>query len=243
MLILNVRPSESMKKVEPQDIYRTHMIDVKLRIVSAFRISDSSHTTLDLSAFDIEYCFLQIRRIIESITFAAMVREESRYRRAREMKNINNPRKHGNVSKDWNASDILKTLIGLSPHILPIPTKEPLLQEQGLWYFERKQMTVNHDRLIEMYKRASGFLHAKNPFLNNFVTLIENERIKYGEAPRLIKKDLDFLWSLVWKHAAVSLEWTDHNNPQIADDPKSVWMVDFGAEEDQKIYMTVGEAV
>lgn len=232
-----------MKKVEPHDIYRTHMIDAKLRIVSASKICGSPHATLDLPAFDTEYCFLQIRRIIESITFAAMVREESRYRRARKMENANNPRKHGDASKDWNASDILKMLIGLSPHILPIPIKEPLLQEAGFWQFKRKQMTINHDRLIEMYKRASGFLHAKNPLVNNFDAFIEKERIKYGDAPRLIKKDLDFLRSLVWKHVAVTLEWTDHNNPQIGDDLKFAWIVDFGVEEDQEVNLTIGEAI
>ncbi len=66
--------------VPPHEIYRTHMLEIKLRLQRAEFVLRSPSPVTGLASLDAEFCFLQIRRIVEIITFCAALRDEARYK-------------------------------------------------------------------------------------------------------------------------------------------------------------------
>ena len=229
--------------VAPHVIYQTHMAEAKVRILAAERILNSPMTFSEHRNLDLEFCFLQIRRIIEAVTFGAMIREEQRYTKLRGLQREANARDHGNSSKDWQAPEILKRLVSLSPHALPRPLSKPTRHSSGLVEFQNQNITVNHDRLIALYGRSGGYLHAKNPLSADFSTLVEVERKKYNQAPTEATEALDFLRKLLWNHAAITLDWTDLDDPMSLGNPRLAWIVDFGPDEGHDVSIILASAV
>lgn len=228
--------------VESHHVYRTHMAEAKLRLLAAERVSKSPTPVTGFSALDSEFCFLQIRKVIELITFSAIKREEGRYSKLREQDRQSNQRDHGNPAEDWQAPEILKRLVTLSLHVLPIPISKATQPGPGLTHFERHNISVNHGRLIELYKKCGGYMHAKNPLVADYPAHVESERTKYIAAPTEVRHALEFLRKLLWQHVVVQLEWSDPNNPKVADGPESAWLVDFGAAEDENVTLILAAA-
>jgi hypothetical protein len=229
--------------VPPHEVYRTHMLEFKLRLEHCERISSASSPATGLQALDSEFCFLQIRRMVEIIAFSSVIRDESRYKRLREMQRENNNRDHGDHSKDWNAIEILQRLAQISPYCLPIPLKSKVTKHGKKVEFDRKNISVTHGRLIEVYKICGGYLHAKKPFNNDYNALVAEERQKYECAPVTIKKCLSYFRELMWYHAAVGLSWAQDENPKAPADPKSAWLIDFGGESQNTINIILAEAI
>ncbi len=226
----------------PHDIYRTHMIELKIRLVNTERIVRSKTPVTGLSSLDAEFCFLQIRRMIEIITFSAVLRDEQRYKKLREIQKTENKRDHGDHTKDWEAAEILKRLAEISIYFLPIPIKQITNTGPGALHINRKNISITHGRLIEIYKQCGGFLHAKNPLGKNFTDLVNAERKKYESASAGIEKHLRFIRSIIWHHAAIGLEWSDLLDPREMSNPKKAWIVDFGEEDTQNISLVLAEA-
>jgi len=227
---------------EPHQIYQTHMAEAKLRLLAVERIADATTPLTGLRALDSEFCFLQIRKVIELITFSAIKREEARYSKLRELERKANPKDHGNPAKDWQAPDILKRLVSLSPHVLPIPISKVAQTGPNAYHYERHDMSVNHGRLIELYGACGGYMHAKNPLVGNYIAQVEAERTKYESAPTEIRRAQDFLRKLLWQHAVVQLDWSDPENPKAIDSPSSAWLLDFGSTKDEQVTLVIGEA-
>jgi hypothetical protein len=154
--------------VPVHEIYRTYMLEFKLRLQHCERIVGSSTPVTGLAALDSEFCFLQIRRLMEIITFSAFLRDEARYKKLRELQRLENPRDHGNHSRDWEAPEILRRLAQISPYCLPIPLKPSATRIGETLHLDRKGISVTHGRLIEIYGICGRFLHAKNPFDKDF---------------------------------------------------------------------------
>jgi hypothetical protein len=218
------------------------MADAKLRILAAERFLSAATPLTGFAALDMEFCFLQIRRVIESITFGAMIREESRYTSLRQMEKAANARDHGDASRDWQAPEILKRLVALSPHALPIPHKKPTAVSPGSFHFDRQKIEVNHGRLIDLYERCGGFLHAKNPVGRDFLAQVNAERKKYMKAPEEARRALLFLRKLLWQHAAITLEDAGPDDPRTPASPKLAWLVDFGTAHGQEVTIVLAEA-
>lgn len=233
-----------MKQViPPHEIYRTHMAEAKLRILSAERMVAAAKPATGYAALDIEFCFLQVRRVIEVITFGAMLREESRYAALRGIEKSMDPRDHGDAARDWQSPKILKRLVSLSPNVLPIPLKDAKELSPGFSHFDRKEIEVNHARLIDLYKRSGGFLHAMNPIGLDFAKLVDDQRAKYVLAPLEVRRALEFLRQLLWQHAAVTLEPSAHDDPRTTASPQSAWVVSFGCNDTAEVSIVLAEAV
>jgi hypothetical protein len=218
------------------------MAEVKLRLLAAERVSQATTSITGLAALDSEFCFLQIRKVIELVTFSAIKREEGRYATLRDQGQQANQRDHGDPAKDWQAPDILKRLVSLSPHALPIPIAAATQVSPGVTHFERHNISVSHGRLIDLYKKCGGYIHAKNPLVADYPAHVEYERAKYELAPTEIRGALEFLRTLLWHHAAVQLNWSDPTNPRAEEGPKSAWLVDFGSAGDEHIALVFGSA-
>ena len=228
--------------VPAHEIYRTHMLEFKLRLQRTEAIAAAKSPVTGLEALDAEVCFLQIRRLVELITFSAAIRDEDRYRRLRELQKQENNRDHGDYTKDWEAPEILKRLTEMSLHFLPIPIKKIHQSQPGTMHIDRKSLSVTHGRLIDIYKTAGGFLHGKNPLGKDFMQLVSTERKKYENAQPEIQRCLKFFRDLMWHHAAIGLEWSDHLDPRELANPQRAWLVDFGNEEGQGINIVLAEA-
>ena len=226
----------------PYAVYRLLMVDAKLRIVSAKKVLNRSVPMLDHSALDVEYCYLQVRRVIEDVTFGAMIREETRYRDLRQGENANNPRGNTDPSKDWQAPEILKRLVTLSPHALPIPHKDAVELAPGVLHLDRETVNVNHARLIDIYKRCGSFLHGSNPLRENYQDQIESDRRKYASAPSELAKTLNFLQKLLWQHAAISIEPSSSGKPTEPASPREAWLLNFGSEASPEVQIIFAEA-
>ena len=227
--------------VPAHEIYRTQMADAKLRILAVERFIASSSPVTGLAALDLEFCFLQIRRVIESVTFGAMVREQSRYTALRKIEKAENCRDHGNPARDWQAPDVLKRLVELSPYALPIPHRAPVEVTPGHFHFDRTALLVNHSRLINIYKQAGGYLHARNPMSGEFLSLVTSQQRKYEEAPTEIRRALEFLRNLLWRHAAVNLESYGEDDPRTPASPQQAWLVEFGSDPSPNVQLTLAE--
>lgn len=231
-----------MSSTPTHEIYRTHMMDAKLRLVAAENVI-ASVGVHGLPSLDHEFCFLQIRRIVEDITFSAMVREAARYIKFRELQGQDNQRDHGDATRDWQAPEILKRLVSLSPFALPIPILPPSRSNSGVLNFDRKNLEVNHGRLIELYKQSGGFLHAKNPLSGNFADITSEEREKYKQAPAQIERALRFLRDLLWEHGALTLEWSEIENPGSAENASTALLVYFGDSQNSDVSILIANAI
>lgn len=219
------------------------MGEAKVRILSAEKLSVSQAPINSHTSIDSELCFLQIRKVIEIITFTSVLREQDRYKKQREHDRLENPRDHGNATKDWNAQQILETLCSLSPHALPKPLKKKIKVFDEIKHFDSKNITVNHQRLIDIYKKSGGYIHVSNPLVSDFMEYIDKGRKKYEIANKEIRRTLKFFRDLLWSHASVELEWNDQNDPKEIANPKSAYIVNFGDSDDHHISITPGEGI
>lgn len=140
----------------PHEVYKTLMADAKLRLLSAERVIHATTPVTGLLALDCEVCFLQVRRVIELVTFSALKREEGRYARLREQERLVNQRNNGDPSKDWQAPEILRRLVTLSPYALPIPIVGGAPGHSGVTHSERQEMTVSRPGDVP-FLQARGF--------------------------------------------------------------------------------------
>lgn len=228
-------------QIEAHVIYQTLMAEAKQRILAIERIGGAAQPLSGLAALDSEFCFLQLRRVVELVAFSAMKREEGRYRRLREL-NPQGKWDQGDAAKDWQAKEILGRLVTLSPHALPIPIKQIEPSGPQAFHLSRTNLAVNHGRLVELYEKCGGFMHAKNPLAADFVEQVNKERVKYDEAPELVRRSCKFLRELLWTHAVVQLDWTDPDDPKEVAGPMLAWIIDFGSPTDLNVNVIVGEA-
>src|SRR5450830_1927840 len=102
-------------------IYRRQMVEVKRRMRTIDRILAARKPLSGDLAVDHELGFLQLRKIVELVTFSCIVADEQRYQRSRELDAMGSKRDKGDYALDWNAGDILSKLVKISPHALPRP--------------------------------------------------------------------------------------------------------------------------
>lgn len=218
------------------------MLEFKLRLVQCEQVASAPQPVTGLAALDSEFCFLQIRRLVELIAFSSALRDEKRYEALRKEQQQSNSKDHGDHTRDWEAPEILRRLAQISPHCLPIPLKTKATKTGSTIHFDRKSMSVTHGRLIEIYGICGGFLHGKNPFQPDYRVHVDKERKKYEDAGKEILKCLTYFRRLMWQHAAVGLSWSAGESPKGAGDPKIAWLIDFGVNTEQDIKITVAEA-
>ena len=226
--------------IKPHEIYFNQMVEVKWRLKAALRILGAKKPlTLNLDA-DNEAAMLLVRKIVELITFSAIVADEQRYQRSRELDAREDQRDHGNYTLDWKAPDILQRLAKISPHFLPRPIGSFVTVSDGMTHFSDGKAKITHDRLIELYKSTGGYLHISNLYKVNAADI---ERRKRTEARALLIKEVTWLESVIWNHGKIGLAWDPNSDPTAPDRPDQAWIVSFGSKESDQIRMTLATAV
>lgn len=210
-------------------------VKFRLKVIDSY-LKKSNNSLVPL---DIEICFLQIRKIIEQICFACILCDEKRYKEVREMEGFTSEKDHGDYTKDWNSKIILKRLKDLSPHFMPIPLGQ-MSSDNGKHHFDQADIRTTHKQLIRMYEKCGGFLHILRPFGENYESYISKQIQKNDSATPIITDYTKYLKELLWKHAAVGLEYEEGGDPFEPANPKNAWIVDFGNYDSQNVSIIVG---
>ncbi len=226
-----------------KEIYRSMMLEIKIRFQAIDNIINTDGNTTLLMSLDSEFVFLQIRKIVELISFSAVLCDKKRYAEFRKVEGEANERDHGKYEKDWNARVILKKLKNISPHFMPIPISTPDKVDENSYHFDRaSDVAATHSKLIEIYKICGGFMHVPNPFGEDYLEHVEKHRNKYSSSLIEAKSFVSYLKSLIWHHAAIGLDWDEGENPAENANPKTAWIVNFGSNDDQNINIIEGVA-
>jgi hypothetical protein len=225
---------------QPHDLYLQQMVEAKRRFRAVDRILGAKNPLTRNEDIDNEFAFLQVRRIIELITFSAIVSDEQRYQRLRELDAAANPRDKGDYTLDWNATDILVRLSKISPHFLPRPLGPMTVQPDGTKHFNDAEAKLTHDRLIAIYKTAGGFAHTPNPYKPNGAHI---EMKKKETARAVLWKEVTFLKSVIWEHAKIGLAWKYGADPTQLDKGETAWLVSFGDKNTNQVRMLLANAI
>jgi hypothetical protein len=215
------------------------MLEVKRRFRAIDRILGAKKPLTKNEEVDIESAFLQVRKIVELITFSAIISDEQRYKRYRELDASKNPNDKGDYTLDWNAANILKRLSKISPHFLPIPLGEMITQPDGIKHFNEATAKATLDRLISIYKTAGGFAHMPNPYKSNVAKL---EMKKKSSARIELEKEVLYLKSIIWEHAKIGLAWQPDSDPNELEQCETAWLVWFGDKSTDQIRMSLATA-
>ena len=227
--------------IESSEIYRSMMLEIKLRL----REVDSliGDKTQELSPLNIEFCFLQFRKVIEQVCFASIVCDQQRYKDFRFLEGETSTDDAGNYENDWNARIILSKLKAISPHFMPIPLGNKS-SSNGQHHFERSDVTATHNKLITMFKKCGSFMHIPKPFGEEYASHIKQQKQKYKAANETVIKYSEYFKLLLWQHAAVGIEYTptDKLDSLNKASPKNAWLVDFGDINSNDISVTLAVA-
>jgi len=227
--------------IEPHQIYQSMMLEIKIRIRAMDKCIESDNDKM--SNLDIEFCFLQTRKIIEQICFSSILCDIKRYKDYRALEGLTAEKEHGNYVKDWKSPTILKKLRDISPHFMPRPFGERNT-ENGIHHYNQGFQTT-HSELINMWEHCGSFLHIPKPFGEGYVSHIEKVREKYTKATQTIKGYSQYFKNLLWKHAAIGLvyeETSDLLSSLESAAPSTAWLVDFGDYESDTIVITIAVA-
>lgn len=217
---------------KPHQIYESMMMEVKFRIKVIDDYLGKSNSKL--APLDSEICFLQIRKIIEQVCFACISCDEKRYKDFRELEGLASDINHGDYTKDWNSEFILKSLNNISPYFMPRPLGQ-LVIKNGKKHFDKTDLETTNKKLIKMYQKCGGFLHMLRPFGENYESYILRQKQKFESATRTIIEYTNYLKKLLWKHAAIGLEYEEGGDPLELANPQYAWIVDFGAKDSNNV--------
>jgi len=115
-----------------------------------------------------ELIFVQFRKVLEEIAFAALSANRQKYSEV-----------HANFSKHWRAKDMLAVLDNVNPGFFPIALAPPVLVSAGppaQHHFEPlTDGFLTRDDFVFLYKCSSEALHTHNPYREGDQTI----RIRY----------------------------------------------------------------
>lgn len=143
--------------------YAECMEEIKKRHASVVAVFQRRLST-GFPQTDLEYVWLQLRKILELIGLASLCAHRVGYERVRAA-----------FHKDQNVSDVVKQIKRINPHYFPTP-HEQIRDASGTRTVE--VVTSTKDSLTELeysekLGRCSNFLHAKNPYSRKEVDVVE----------------------------------------------------------------------
>jgi hypothetical protein len=215
-------------------LYFNQMVEVKRRFLAIDRILGAKKSRTLSEDTDNEFMWLQIRNIIELVTYSGIASDRDRYKALRAAQN------GGKVEDDQKATRILKRLDGISTKFMPLPIGQMIAQADGSKHFtgldEVQQTTLTN--LTDLFNQASDHLHTANPFVTDAqdlkLALREESRARVIEAHKYLKTAL-------WEHYKVGLEFKSGDDPKLLDNPKGVYIVCMGKPEVPAIQMHLAD--
>lgn len=136
------------------DLYCNLMEEVKFRTTAISEIRKKTKTT-SFQATNIEFCCLQIRKILELIALGSLIANNNHFKEQKIK-----------FETFWNARLILQDIERLNPNFYPSPIKEtphsdPTIK-MDLQNLNEGYLTKND--FIKVYEKCGKIMHADNPF-------------------------------------------------------------------------------
>jgi hypothetical protein len=102
-----------------------------------------------------ELIFVQVRKILEGISFASLSANKEKYSEV-----------HANFSRHWRAKDMLDEMNRVNPDFYPVPMPPPVTASPGTHFFGEPLADgfLTKDDFVFLYKCASEGLHTRNPY-------------------------------------------------------------------------------
>lgn len=148
------------RRVELQNLYLRNMQEIKWRIEAIDEIRSGKITTRFLQT-NIEFCVLQIRKILELIALSALVSDADTYKD-----------KLGKIETMWNARLILQDIERIHSDFYP----HPIRTVKDKWVdVECEYLTK--DKFIKVYEKCGKMLHESSPFIDEETTQQEYRQI------------------------------------------------------------------
>jgi len=137
-------------------LYRNQMNLIKQRMSAIKSILDK-HTFTLYEQTDIEFCALQLRKVIELIMLGSLVVNadvyESKYSEIRDWKS------------DWNAKYICNDLARVNDKFYPQPIKVSHGTDGKVNHWERiDDECITAEKMLIVYDKIGRFMHSDNPF-------------------------------------------------------------------------------
>ena len=216
-------------------LYTLQMTDVLRRIHAVERILGAKKPRLLDSNIDDDSMWLQIRKIVELVTFGGITADEERYAALRAED------ASPDYTQDWKVNKILPRLVSITPHYLPIPIDAGKRNKDGLVSFDEVGPERTSLKFIEIYNRAGEYLHIANPFSPKKASEVEHAKRMSRD---LVRKDLAYLKNVLWVHAKVGLAFDKSTDrPTEGSNPKTAWLVRFGFPKPNDVEVTLAEGI
>lgn len=205
------------------------MIEVKRRFRAIDRVLGAKKPRTLNSEFDNEFMWLQLRKIIELVTFGGIMADELRYAALQALL------KHQDYRLDSKVNKILPKLAEITEHYLPIPIGEQTTSAHGVIHFQQGAAEQTLQRFLDIFNTAGIYLHVPNPLafetLGDFQQALDVVRSQ-------VEVELQYLKAVLWKHAKIGLAFDGAIDlPRQAANPDTAWLVDFGKPDNDDIQM------
>lgn len=216
-------------------LYHKQMVEVKCRFLVIDRILGAKKPRTFNEDFDNEVMWLQLRQIVELITFSAIASDEARYAAKRSKDGGNN-----DYRKDGKAGKILEHLQQISPHFLPQPIGPIKVNPDGSKHIDYGATQATLDRLKSIHETAGEGLHAHNPFDPDSEAKQAAARVNTREQ---IKVESAYLKGVIWEHYKIGLEWAAGDDPCTPANGECAWLIVFGRPDAPDIQMALATAL
>lgn len=202
------------------DLYHRQMVEALARFNAIDHVLNASASSTVGIDFDNEFMWLQIRKIVELVTFGGITSDEERYAALR-AETTNNP----DYTQDWKVNAILPRLAKITPHYLPIPISSAALMDSGLYSYDEIAGLRTVERFKEIYNMAGEYLHVSNPFSPVRAAQFQQSLL---QSRALLVKELAYLKRILWRHIRIGLAFDKGVDlPTAAGDPQRAWVVEF----------------
>lgn len=223
-----------MDLVSPQ-LYRRHMVEVKLRFRAIQRILGAKKPRTLSAEFDDEFMWLQIRQIVELVAYSAIAADEARYAALRQEQD-----KNADYRVDSKPAKVLQHLSQISPHFLPKSLGNMIVQPDGVKHFEQGAEVAMLDRFLAIHDTAGQHLHAINPFNEEDV---KDLKARLAVARKRIETETRYLRGVLWDHAKVGLQFQPDASPKELENAEHAWIVKFGQPDTDDVQMILAKGI
>ena len=165
---------ERQTQLQIRYLRNMQIIKWRIRAIKDIR-TNKCHTTY--SAPNVEFCALQIRKILELIALSSLISDLDVYR-----EQLND------IEKKWNARLILQDIERIHPNFYPVPIE--IDPDNKYRWLDKKTPYLTKEQFVSIYKKCGKILHEDSVFkddkdmdstynqadeqINNWVLLIMN---------------------------------------------------------------------
>ena len=141
------------RQTQLQIRYLRNMQIIKRRIRAIKDIRTNKCRTT-YSATNIEFCALQIRKILELIALSSLISDLDIYR-----EQLND------IEKKWNARLILQDIERIHPNFYPVPID--IAPDNKYRWLDKKTPYLTKEQFVSIYKKCGKILHEDSVFKND----------------------------------------------------------------------------